>query len=159
MKKELLIRPADENDAELLFGFIKEMAIYEKSMDKMSTTVEAVRNTICNGKYAKGIIAEFEGNPVAYAVYFYNYSTYLGKPGIYLEDLYVKQPYRSKGFGKAMFSYLAKIAVKNGCTRFEWSCLDWNEDSIRFYLSLQAEQQDERSIYRISGVDLENLAK
>jgi GNAT superfamily N-acetyltransferase len=158
MKDDLIIREANENDAELIFDFINEMAKYEKSQDKLSTNIEAVKNTICNGKYAKGIIAEYDKQPVAYAVYLYNYSTYLGKPGIYLEDLYVMPEHRGKGFGKTMLSFIAKTAIENGCGRFEWSCLDWNEDSIRFYLSLGAQSQDERTTYRLSGINLQNMA-
>ena len=107
-----VIREATTEDASLIYNFILEMAEYENELDEVKTDIEKVKNTILNKRYAEGFIGEYEGNPIAYAIIFHTYSTYLGKPSIYLEDLFVKPAYRGKGFGKTMLSFIAKLAIK-----------------------------------------------
>ena len=155
---DFTIREANENDADLIYGFIMEMAAYEKETDEVEASVEKIRNTICSKRFAEGLIGEYQGIAVAYAVFFYSYSTYLGKPGIYLEDLYVKQEYRGAGFGKTILAFLAKTALERGCERFDWSCLDWNEPSIKFYKKMGAEALSNRTIYRLHGDALVKMA-
>ena len=154
-----VIREATTEDASLIYNFILEMAEYENELDEVKTDIEKVKNTILNKRYAEGFIGEYEGNPIAYAIIFHTYSTYLGKPSIYLEDLFVKPAYRGKGFGKTMLSFIAKLAIKRDCGRFDWSCLDWNEPSIKFYKSLGAISLDNRTIYRLHEKSLEEMAK
>lgn len=153
---KLKIRKASEDDAELIYNFILEMAEYEHERDAVKTSIEAVKDTICGGRYAESIITEYDGEPISYAVYFYSYSTYEGKPSLYLEDLYIKEDYRGHGIGKYIFMYLAKFALDRGCSRFDWSCLDWNTKSIDFYMKLGAERQSERTIYRL---DINSMKK
>lgn len=152
------IREAESGDAALIYNFIMEMAEYEKELEEVDTSIEKIENTICKKQFAEGLIGEFEGIPVAYAVFFHSYSTYLGKPSIYLEDLYVKPEYRGKGFGKTILGFLAKLSLDRDCGRFDWSCLDWNEPSIKFYKSLGAEALENRTIYRLHGKALEEMA-
>lgn len=149
--RDFIIRDTDENDAGLLFEFITEMARYEKSLDLLETSPERIKNTICNKKYGQAFIGEFKGDPVAYAVTNNIYSTYIGKAGIYLEDLFVLPKYRGNGFGKKMLEYIATLAIDGDFARFEWSCLDWNTPSINFYLSLGAKPQSQRTYYRLDG--------
>ncbi|MBR2398122.1 MAG: GNAT family N-acetyltransferase, partial [Clostridia bacterium] len=122
-------------------------------------TEELLTEWIFDKKKAEVLLLEVENKPVGFALFFHNFSTFLGKAGIYLEDLFVKKEYRGKGYGKALLKELAKIAVKRGCGRLEWSCLDWNKPSIDFYLSLSAKPMDEWTIYRLQGQDLTNFAK
>ena len=153
-----VIREATTEDASLIYNFILEMAEYENELDEVKTDIEKVKNTILSKRYAEGFIGEYEGKPIAYAIIFHSYSTYLGKPSIYLEDLFVKPAYRGKGFGKSMLSFIAKLAIERDCGRFDWSCLDWNEPSIKFYKSLGAAALDNRTIYRLQEESLEDMA-
>lgn len=153
------IRPATAADAQLVFDFIVELAVYEKAEHEVKTSVAEITETLF-GPQAKprALICSIDGKPVGYAVYFYTYSTWLGKNGIWLEDVYVSPAARGKGAGKALLKHVAQIAVKENCGRFEWSVLDWNTPSIEFYKSLGAKCMEEWNIYRITGDALNKLA-
>lgn len=153
------IRFADENDLALILDFIKQLAAYEKMFGEVVATEELLNEWLFVRKVAE-VIFIMEGDvEVGFALFFHNFSTFLGKAGIYLEDLFVKPEYRGKGYGKALIKKLASIAIERGCGRLEWSCLDWNQPSIDFYLSLGAEAMDEWTVYRVAGDTLANLAK
>lgn len=153
------IKFADENDLALILDFIKQLAAYENMLDEVVATDELLNEWLFVRKVAE-VIFIMEGDvEVGFALFFHNFSTFLGKAGIYLEDLFVKPEYRGKGYGKALIKKLASIAIERGCGRLEWSCLDWNQPSIDFYLSLGAEAMDEWTVYRVAGDTLANLAK
>lgn len=156
----LSFRFAGEKDIPLILSLIKELAVYEKMPDQVSASEESLKKSLFGDKkYAEVIIPEYKKTPVGYAIFFHNFSTFEGKPGLYLEDIYVKPEYRGKGIGKALLSYLAKIALERGCARFEWVVLDWNEPSIQFYKSLGAKPQDEWIIYRMEDGAMTKLAE
>ena len=153
------IREATVDDAGLILNFITQLAIYEKAEHEVLATEAAIRNSLFHeGTTTHGLICSLEDKPVGFAVYFFNYSTWLAKPGLYLEDLYVLPDHRGSGAGKALLKYLAKVAVDRDCGRFEWSVLDWNEPAIRFYESLGAQPQDEWTVYRMTENSLVELA-
>ncbi len=152
------IRFAEAKDVPLILNFIRELAAYENLLDQAVGTEELVRQSLFERKAAEVIIGEYEGQPVSFALFFHNFSTFLCKPGIYLEDLYVKQEMRGKGIGKIMLSYLAKLAIDRDCGRLEWWCLDWNQPSIAFYKGLGAEAMDEWTVYRLHDQKLAELA-
>ena len=153
------IRFADENDLALILDFIKQLATYEKMLDEVVATEELLKEWLFDRKVAEVIFIMEDDAEVGFALFFHNFSTFLGKAGIYLEDLFVKPEYRGKGYGKALIKKLASIAIERGCGRLEWSCLDWNQPSIDFYLSLGAEAMDEWTVYRVAGDTLANLTK
>lgn len=151
MEKKINIRQAEEKDVEIVLSLIKELAEYEKLSDKVKATTDDLRKAIFGErKFAEVLIGEVDDLPVGMALYFYNFSTFVGKPGLYLEDIYVKPEYRGLGLGKMLFKELIKTAKLNNCGRMEWSVLDWNKPAIDFYLSLGAEPMDEWTVYRIS---------
>ena len=153
------IRTADENDVPIIFEFILRLATYEKMADEVVATEEHVRKTLFGPHpYAFVVLAEVHGVPVGFALYFFNYSTFLGCPGLYLEDLFVVPEQRGNGYGTALLSTLASIAVDNECGRMEWNVLSWNEPAIRFYESLQARHVNEWNTYRLTGTALMSLA-
>ncbi len=154
------IRAAKSQDAKTILKLIIDLAIYEKEQASVLTNLREIEETLfgVNAK-ASAIVAEENGQVVAYAVYFYNYSTWLGKNGIYLEDVYVRPEYRKRGIGKALLKYIAEIALKENCGRFEWSVLDWNTPAIDFYESLGAQAQDEWTVYRLTGESLKRFAE
>lgn len=155
----LTIRPATPDDAELILRFITELAIYEKAEHEVKTDAAGIRDSLfAEGSTAHGLICENDGQPIGYAVYFFNYSTWLGKHGIYLEDLYVSPQARGIGAGKALLRHLAQLAVARGCGRFEWSVLDWNTPAIDFYESFGARPQSEWTTYRLTGQALLDFA-
>lgn len=155
----LKIREAIPKDSQTIFDFIMELAIYEKLPNAVKTTVKEIKNSIFSpNSTVKALICEEDGKAIGYAVYFYNYSTWLGKNGIYLEDLYVNESKRGRGAGKAMIKYLAKKAISENCGRFEWACLDWNTPSRDFYESLGAVALNEWIGYRLEGDALEKFA-
>ena len=157
---DLTIRSAAPGDAGLVLYFIEALADYEKLRDDMVATEADLDRALFGARpYAEAVIAELGGIPVGFGLYFYNFSTFLGRPSLYLEDLFVLPEHRGKGVGRALLAHLAGVAVDNGCGRFEWTVLDWNEPSIRFYESLGARQQDEWLIYRMTGDALEALAR
>ena len=153
------IRKATAEDADIIFALIIELAIYEKAEHEVLTTAEEIRETMFGvDSKTSALIVEVDNKAVAYAVYFYNYSTWLGKNGIYLEDIYVSPDYRNNGIGKALLKKVANIAMTNNCGRVEWSVLDWNTPAIDFYKSLGATPQDEWTVYRLTGDELKNFA-
>jgi len=154
------IRPASAADAGLILRFITDLAIYENAEDAVVTTEDDLRQSLFGpGSTTYAVICEIDSRPAGFAVWFFNYSTWLGKNGLYLEDLYVSPEFRGLGAGKALLKHLARIAVEKGCGRFEWSVLDWNEPAIRFYQSLGAKPQDEWVPYRMTGKALLDLAE
>ena len=159
MAVALHIRPATADDAGLILRFIRELAIYEKAESSVQTDEAGIRASLFGADAkAQALVCERDGVAVGYAVFFYNYSTWLGRNGIYLEDLYVDPAARGKGAGKALLKALARICVEKDCGRFEWSCLDWNTPSLEFYDSLGALPQKEWIRYRMSGQALLDMA-
>ena len=153
------IDPASESDLPLILSFIKEFANYIHLSHEVAATEEILRETLFGSKrYAEVIIARLDDRPVGFAIFFHNFSTFLGKPGIYLEDLFVISEFRSKGIGKALLMYLAKLAVERGCGRFEWSVLNWNESAIEFYKRLGAVPLEDVTVFRLMGESLQRLA-
>ncbi|KGK87182.1 GNAT family acetyltransferase [Desulfosporosinus sp. HMP52] len=153
------LRFAKAEDIPLILSFIKELADYEKMLDQVVATEEILRESLFELKKAEILIGEYEDRPVAFALFFHNFSTFLGRPGIYLEDLYVKPEMRGKGIGKIILSQLAKIAIERKCGRLEWWCLDWNEPSIEFYKSKGAVPMEDWTVYRVTNEALVKLAK
>ena len=155
----LVIREAKPEDSNVILNFILELAKYEKLESEVLATETSIRNSIFGSESStKALICEKNGIPIGYAIYFFNYSTWLGKHGLYLEDLYISQSERGFGAGKALLKYLARIAVSKDCGRFEWSVLDWNQPAIDLYESLGAEPQNEWVVFRLSGQKLLDLA-
>ncbi|MDO4380805.1 MAG: GNAT family N-acetyltransferase [Clostridia bacterium] len=159
MKNNLSFRFAERKDTPLILEFILELAEYEKMRDEVVADEKTLEEWIFEKQKAEVIFAVSDGEEVGFALFFHNFSTFLGRAGIYLEDLFVKPEHRGKGFGKAILKQLAKIAVERGCGRLEWWCLDWNKPSIDFYLSLGAEPMSDWTVYRIAGETLKNLAE
>ena len=159
MDNNFSIRVARKKDLPIILSFIKKLAVYEKMEDQVIATEKSLKHWLFNKKVAKVIFAVENGKEVGFALYFFNFSTFVGKAGIYLEDLFVLPEYRGKGFGKLLLKTLAQTVVERDCGRLEWSCLTWNKPSIDFYQSLGAKQMDEWRIFRLTGKELENLAK
>lgn len=157
--KDFNLRFAEEKDIPLVLEFIKELADYEKLLHEVVATEEILKESLFERKVAEVVIGEYEGKPVGFALFFHNFSTFLGRPGIYLEDLYVKPEMRGKGFGKILLSFLAKLAVDRNCGRLDWWCLDWNEPSIKFYKQIGAVPMDEWTVYRVHNEALSELAE
>lgn len=155
----LQFRFASEQDVGLILDFIRELAMYENMLEEVVATEELLREWIFEKKKAEVIFAVSNGTEVGFALFFHNFSTFLGRAGIYLEDLFVRPQYRGSGFGKAILAKLAKIATERGCGRLEWWCLDWNQPSIDFYLSLGATPMNEWTSYRLTGDTLNLLAE
>ncbi len=151
MNGELVFRNAVPGDEGLLLTLILELAEYEKLVDQVTADEETLKEWIFEKKKAEVMFAILNNEVIGYALFFHNFSTFLGKSGIYLEDIFIRPAYRGNGYGKAFLSKIAGIAVERGCGRLEWCCLDWNKPSIDFYLSLGAEPMDEWTIYRLSG--------
>lgn len=152
------LRFAEMDDVPLILEFIRELAIYERMLPDVVATEEALRESLFERKMAEVIIGELQGKPVAFALFFYNFSTFLGRPGIYLEDLFVKPEMRGQGIGEIILSFLAKLAIERKCGRLEWWCLDWNEPSVKFYRHLGAVPMDDWTVYRVSDEGLNKLA-
>ncbi len=157
--QKLSFRSATTEDCKLILFFIKELAIYERMLDEVVATEELLREWLFEQKKAEVIFACEDGKEIGFALFFHNFSTFLGRAGIYLEDLFVLPEYRGKGYGKAILKELARIAVERKCGRLEWACLDWNKPSIDFYLSMGAVPMDEWTVYRVTGTTLKELAK
>ena len=156
---ELTFRFAREADAPLILQFIRGLAEYEKMLDLVVADEATLADQLFQKKNAEVIFALEDGKEVGFALFFHNFSTFLGRSGLYLEDLFVLPEYRGKGYGKAILKKLAFIAVERGCGRMEWWCLDWNQPSIDFYLSLNAEPMEEWTTYRLEGETLRALAE
>jgi GNAT superfamily N-acetyltransferase len=155
---ETRIREAAEEDVPLILSLIRELAEYERLSDEVVATEDGLRGSLFGERrYAEVLIAEHDGAPAGFALFFHNFSTFLGKPGIYLEDLYVRPEFRGSGIGRQLLVKLAHLASERGCGRLEWSVLDWNEPSIGFYMQLGAVAMDDWTIYRVSGHALRKL--
>jgi GNAT superfamily N-acetyltransferase len=153
------IRKARVEDSPLILKLVTELAIYEKAEHEVIATEADIEQSLFgNSSSTYAVICNYKGMPIGFAVYFYNYSTWLGRHGLYLEDLYVSPDYRSIGAGKALLKHLAKIAISKKCGRFEWSVLGWNDPAIKFYRSIGAKSQDEWVGYRLTGKDLVDFA-
>lgn len=153
------IRKAVKGDAPLILQFVRELAAYEKLADKVIATDADIDGALFGDQpRAFALIAEWDGKPCAFALYFFNFSTFNGKHGVYLEDLFVRESHRGRGIGKALLARLAAVALENDCRRLEWSVLDWNAPSIAFYKSLGAVPMDEWTVYRLAGDALTDLA-
>lgn len=154
-----IIRPARAGDAGTILALIKELADYERLSHEVVATEDDIHNSLFGSHpYAQALIGEYLEMPISFALFFYNFSTFLGQPGIYLEDLYVKPEFRSKGFGRRMLARIARLAIDRNCGRFEWSVLDWNTPAIRTYDQLKAKPMSEWILYRLTGEALKELA-
>ena len=159
MENKLTFRYAERKDVPLILQFIKDLAEYEKMLDEVVSDEATLEEWIFDQKKAEVLFAMEEGKEVGFALFFHNFSTFLGRAGLYLEDLFVQPGHRGKGYGKRILQKLASIAVERKCGRLEWWCLDWNQPSIDFYLSLGAEPMSDWTVYRIAGDTLQNLAQ
>ena len=158
MSEKFTFRYAKRDDISLILQFIKDLAAYEKMINEVVADEKTLEEWIFDKQKVEVIFAVVDDEEIGFALFFHNFSTFLGRAGIYLEDLFVKPEYRGKGCGKAILKKLAAIAVERGCGRLEWWCLDWNKPGIDFYLSLGAEPMDDWTVYRITGDTLSNLA-
>ncbi|MBS1701999.1 MAG: GNAT family N-acetyltransferase [Armatimonadetes bacterium] len=155
----LELRSPTQAELHLVAGFIRELAEYEKLAHECVITEELLDEALFGPRpYAETLLAFADGVPVGFCLFFHNFSTFLGKPGLYLEDLYIKPEHRNRGYGKVMLSHLAQLALDRGCGRFEWSVLDWNEPSIAFYRKIGAVPMDEWTVQRVTGQALIDLA-
>ena len=155
----LQIRPATPTDVPAIFRFINELAQYEREPHAVVATEAMIEHSLfAEGHVAHGLIATVDGMPTGFAIYFFNFSTWLGRPGLYLEDLYVTPASRGSGVGRALLTHLARVAMERGCGRMEWSVLDWNQPAIDFYRALGAKPMDEWTVYRLAGKTLEDVA-
>jgi len=154
------IRKARPDDVDYIMEFIKKLAVYEKMENEVVANKQNLRNNLFGEQsYAEVILACENEKPVGFALFFHNFSTFLGKPGIYLEDLFVLESHRGRGHGKALLTYLANLAIERDCGRLEWSVLNWNSPAITFYESIQAMPMDDWTVYRLTGNSLKNLAE
>ncbi|MBD7913803.1 GNAT family N-acetyltransferase [Clostridium sp. Sa3CUN1] len=158
-KNNLVIRNAKEEDVSTLLSLIKEIAEYEKMSDQVIATEETLMESIFKNNRANALILEVDNKEIGYCIYFYNFSTFIGRSGIYIEDIFIKKEYRGNGFGSEIFKFLARKAKEEGCKRIEWSCLDWNEPSIKFYKSLGAVPMDEWTVYRLTEKEIIKLSE
>jgi GNAT superfamily N-acetyltransferase len=157
---DLRIQPVSEKDVALLLTFIKELAEYERLADKVVTTERVLRDSLFGARPAAEALIAFLGDePVAFAIWFYNFSSFLGRPGLYIEDIYVRPHARGQGVGKALLLHLARLAKKRRCARMEWSVLDWNEPAISFYKGLGARPMDEWTTFRLDAHAFAHLAE
>lgn len=152
-------RFATESDLSLILSFVRELAIYEKMLDQVVSDEKILKEWIFDKKKAEVIFVLEGDREVGFALFFHNFSTFLGRAGLYLEDLFVLPEFRGKGYGKALLKKLATIAKERGCGRFEWSCLDWNTPSIEFYKSMGAVAMEEWTVYRLTGDSLDRMAE
>jgi GNAT superfamily N-acetyltransferase len=157
--RPLRIRPARPADVDSIVTFVRELADYEQLSDEMIATPESMRQWLFGPRpAAEVLIAEYGGEAVGFALYFTSFSTFLGRPGIYLEDLFVRPAHRGAGIGKALLAYVARVACERGCGRLEWAVLDWNAPAIRFYERLGAKAMGQWTTYRVAGEDLNAMA-
>ena len=158
-KSPVTIVQATERDAPIILQMIKDLAEYERMSDQVTATEQSLRATLFGSRpSAEVVIAKAGHTPAGFALFFHNYSTFVGKPGLYLEDLFVRPEWRGHGIGRALLSHLAKITIERDCGRFEWSVLDWNEPAIGFYKKLGAVPMEDWTIFRITGDALQRLA-
>jgi len=157
--EHILLRFGEEKDTSLILEFIRGLAEYEHLLDTVKIDETALKKYLFEKKLIEVVIGEYDGTPAGFALFFHNFSTFVGKPGIFIEDLFVKPEFRGKGLGKIFFSFLAKIAVERNCGRLEWLCLDWNKPSIEFYKKQGAKAMDEWVTFRVTGDDISKLAE
>ena len=157
--ENFFIRPAERNDVPLILSFIRQLAEYEHLENEVIATEPLLEEWLFDKEKAEVLIAQEGKLPVGFALYFHNFSTFLGRAGIYLEDLFILKEYRGRGYGKALLRRLAQITLERGCGRLEWCCLDWNQPSIDFYRSLGAVPMSDWTVYRLTGETLNNMAK
>ncbi len=158
MPGKIEIRRATEDDIPLILDLIKDLAAYERLSDEVVATEDVLREFLFGTRpYAEVILGYYDGTPAGYILFFYNFSTFIGRPGIYIEDIYVREAHRGKGLGKALFKYTAALAANRNCGRLEFAVLNWNEPSIRFYKHFGAKLMDDWSLYRIAGRALQDL--
>ena len=155
----ILLRFAEEKDIDIILEFIRGLAEYEHLLDTVEIKEVDIKKYLFEKKLLEVVICEYDGIPAGFALFFHNFSTFLGRPGIFIEDLFVKPEFRGRGLGKILFSFLAQIAVERNCGRLEWACLNWNKPSIAFYKSQGAKAMDEWTIYRITGDGINKLAE
>ena len=155
---ELNIRPAGPEDSATIYGFIMKMARYEKLESEVDTTEQALRKSLFEERQAEVVLGELNGRPVGFALFFHNFSTFRGQRGLYLEDIYVDEEYRGRGYGKRLLLHLVKLAAERRCRRMEWVVLDWNAPSIAFYRSLGAVPMDEWTVFRLTEDKIRELA-
>ena len=155
---ELTFRMAKRKDTALILSFIKELAEYEGLLSQVEATEKILESSLFDRKKAEVVFPLLDGKEIGFALFFHNFSTFLGKPGLYIEDLYIRPQYRAKGYGTALIRKLCTIALERDCGRVEWWCLDSNRPSIDFYLGLGAEKMDDWTVYRLSGKTLKDLA-
>ncbi|WP_100065805.1 GNAT family N-acetyltransferase [Miniphocaeibacter massiliensis] len=153
------LRKTTRKDTALILGFIEELAEYEKMTDDVIATEDLIEEHVFDKERVEVLIAEENNVPIGFCLFFYNFSTFMGKSGIYLEDLYIKPEYRGRGYGKIIFKELAKIAIERNCGRIEWVCLDWNKPAIDFYKKMGAISMDKWSTYRLTGESLRQVAQ
>ena len=159
MTADFQIRPATETDVPIILRLIRDLAEYERAPDAVVATEAGLREVLFGAKRSAEVLLALEASePVGFAVYFHNFSTWLGRPGLYLEDLFVRPEMRGKGYGRALLERLAQIAKERGCGRMEWAVLDWNEPAIQFYRKLGAQPMDEWTVFRLTGEGIAKLA-
>ncbi len=160
MSGRFRIRPAVESDAALLLSLIRELAEYERLLHEVSADEDAVRDTLFGeDPCAEAVIGELDGEPIAFALFFQTYSTFLGKPGLWLEDLYVQPQHRRQGYGGQLLKHVALTAEQRGCGRFEWTALDWNEPAVNFYLKIGAVPMSDWTTFRLAGDALRDFTR
>jgi GNAT superfamily N-acetyltransferase len=157
--EHLVLRFAEREDCALILEFVRSLAEYEKLLDSVEANAEGFRKYLFDEKMAEVVFAEYDGESAGFVLFFHTFSTFVGRPGLYLEDLFVKPAYRGRGLGKIFLTFLARLALDRNCGRFEWACLDWNEPSIRFYKDRGARPLDEWTTYRLSGEALRKLGE
>lgn len=155
--KEVKFKRTTEKDILVILDFIKQIAIYEKMLDKVTATEQSIKESIFDNNRAEALLIEFNNEVIGYIIYFFNFSTFVGREGLYLEDLYIKPEYRGNGIGKKSFELLAHIAKENKCERLEWTCLDWNEPSLKFYKNIGAKPMTEWIIHRLDKEAIEKI--
>jgi|SRR5687767_4972909 len=155
----LQLRFGGADDTAVILQLVRELAVYEKLADQVSASEESLRKNLFSGRNVAEVVLAYEGESCAgFALFFHNFSTFLGKPGLYLEDLFIRPAYRGRGYGKALMAFLARLALERGCGRFEWSVLDWNTPSLDFYRSLGAIAMSDWTVQRLTGSALQALA-
>lgn len=155
--EEFKIRTTTVDDTDLIFKFVLELAEYENLTNEVKATRESIKKNIFQYRRAEALIAEENGNPIGYSLFFYNFSTFEGKPTIYLEDIFIRKECRGKGYGTEIFKVLARIAAENDCGRFEWTCLNWNEPSLKFYKAMGGNRRDDWVLHRMEKDEISKL--
>jgi len=158
MKNSFSIRFADEKDITLILDFIKKLAKYEKALEMVSCSEKILKENIFQNRYAEVLIADLKNEPIGFAIIFHNFSSYSGKAGIYIEDIYINDNFRGRGYGKKLFSFIANLAVKRNCDRVDLNVLNWNKEAIKFYKLFGAKAILEKTLFRLSGKNLQKCA-